>query len=480
MLKHMTLALAVVYVGLPGPAPGQGWKSLLTDDALRQWQSAGGGESFRAKAGTLTVAGPGQIVYVGEGQPPDLKDFELRAEVLSRPGGRAGLAFHVSPEDPRSSGGLEVRLDNSFGSPPGHGLLKTGSLVWLRPVVRPVVADERWFPVSLSVRGRRVQVQVDGQLLVDYVEPAGLDSGPRLRHGTVAVRGHGGSGAVLIRNLQVRPLTEDRSDAPPATRDEMDLRLARLCEQGFALVDFHTHLKGGLSLDDVLARSRQTGIGAGVAVNCGRGFPVSDDRAAEEYLRSVRGRAVFVGMQAEGREWVREFSPETVARFDYVFTDAMTLTDLRGRRTRLWVKEEVDVPDPQAFMDHLVETIETILDREPIDFYANPTYLPDVLAGDYDRLWTPERMRRVVNALARNGVALEINDRLRLPGPALIKMARRAGVKFTLGTNNAGHDLGRLEYGLRMIEQCALTPDDFWAPQPDGRKPIQVRKRPHE
>jgi hypothetical protein len=28
-----------------------------------------------------------------------------------------------------------------------------------------------------------------------------------------------------------------------------------------------------------------------------------------------------------------------------------------------------------------------------------------------------------------------------------------------------------------MIEECALTPDDLWAPRPDGEKPIQVRKK---
>jgi hypothetical protein len=182
-------------------------------------------------------------------------------------------------------------------------------------------------------------------------------------------------------------------------------------------------------------------------------------------------------MQAEGREWVRLFSPATVARFDYVFTDAMTLTDTRGRRTRLWIKEEVDIPDPQAFMDLLVKTIEEILEREPIDFYANPTYLPDVLAKDYERLWTSARQRRVVDALARSGVALEINDRLKLPRPAFIKMAKAAGVKFTFGTNNVDRTPGRLEYCLRMIEECALTPDDLWSPKPDGQKPIQVRKR---
>jgi histidinol phosphatase-like PHP family hydrolase len=99
------------------------------------------------------------------------------------------------------------------------------------------------------------------------------------------------------------------------------------------------------------------------------------------------------------------------------------------------------------------------------------------LAEDYDRLWTPERLRRVADALARNGVALEINDRLQLPHPPLIKLAKRAGVKFAFGGANADRTLGRLAYGRRMIEECALTPDDLWAPQPPGRKPIQTRAR---
>ena len=66
-------------------------------------------------------------------------------------------------------------------------------------------------------------------------------------------------------------------------------------------------------------------------------------------------------MQAEGREWVKLFSREAIARFDYVFTDAMTITDTRGKRSRLWIKEEVEVPDKQAFMEKLVSTIEQIM-----------------------------------------------------------------------------------------------------------------------
>ena len=102
--------------------------------------------------------------------------------------------WHIAP-NPRSSGGVEVRLDNSYGSPgPGQALLKTGSLVWLRPVVKSVVPDDRWFDLHVTVRGPRVQVRVDKRLVMDYVEPEKLEAGPRLKRGTVAVRGHGGTG----------------------------------------------------------------------------------------------------------------------------------------------------------------------------------------------------------------------------------------------------------------------------------------------
>ena len=228
-----------------------------------------------------------------------------------------------------------------------------------------------------------------------------------------------------------------------ASADAIDAEIARLKQAGFPLVDFHIHLKGGLTIEEAVALSRQTGIRYGIAANCGLNFPITDDRGIERYINSLKGQPVFIGMQAEGREWPQLFSKEAIAKFDYVFTDAMTIVDHRGRRARLWVKDEVDIPDPQAFMELLVRTIENILGNEPIDIYVNPTYLPDVLAKQYDDLWTPERVRRVIAAAAANGVAIEISNRLRLPKPAFIKQAQRAGIKFTFGTNNVDHNLGR-------------------------------------
>ncbi len=132
-------------------------------------------------------------------------------------------------------------------------------------------------------------------------------------------------------------------------------------------------------------------------------------------------------MQCEGREWITLFSPAAISKFDYIFTDAMTWTDNKGRRMRLWIPAETFVDDEQQFMEMLVGKIEAILNKEPVDIHVNPTYLPGVIAADYDRLWTPERMDRVIKALKDNDVALEINARFKIPSIAFIKRARCCG-----------------------------------------------------
>ena len=285
--------------------------------------------------------------------------------------------------------------------------------------------------------------------------------------------------AAMVKSLQANSLavTALGEPASPGKPDATRVEIARLQKSGIPLVDFHIHLKGGLTVEEAVEKSRQCGISYGIAANCGLKFPITDDRGIDEYVKKLAGHPVFIGMQAEGREWPRLFSKEAIARFDYVFTDAMTIVDHRGQRARLWMKNEVDIPDKQAFMELLVRTIVGIMNDEPIDIYVNPTYLPDVIAKEYDTLWTPERLRKVIDAAAANGVAIEISNRYRLPKPDFIKEAKRAGVKFTFGTNNGDRNLGRNEYGIEMIRQCGLTREDLWMPKPNGQKPVQVRKR---
>jgi hypothetical protein len=272
-------------------------------------------------------------------------------------------------------------------------------------------------------------------------------------------------GAVVVRT----------GAAPQTPSDDTSRELARLKAEKFPLVDYHTHLKEGLTLDDVLMRSREYGIKAGIAINGGLSFPINTDAGLEPFLTQMKGQPVYVAFQAEGREWVRLFSRKTLERFDYIFTDSMTWTDDQGKRMRLWIDREVGtIEDPQKFMDQLVDRTVKILNEEPIDIYVNPTFLPNQISSRYDELWTNARIERVVSALRANGIALEINNRYQIPSAAVIRRAHDAGIKFACGTNNSGpQDLGRMEYCLRMIRECALTPEDMWTPPKDGQKAIQ-------
>lgn len=254
--------------------------------------------------------------------------------------------------------------------------------------------------------------------------------------------------------------TEKLRPVQPQPFDRVAAQNLELSGANFPVIDFHTHLKGGLTLDEVLAHMRETGIGAGI----------------EGFRQSIPKHApCYIALQCEGREWPTLFSTEAIAKFDYVFTDAMTISDHRGKRTRLWLKDEVDIPDKQAFMDSLVSQIVKIMDNEPIAIYVNATYLPDVISAEYDALWVSERMQKVINAAVRNNVAIEISARFKIPSAAFMNRTKAAGLNFTLGTNNPDKEMDRLEYSLQMVKECGLNWQDMWMPKPVGQKPAQVK-----
>ena len=115
-------------------------------------------------------------------------------------------------------------------------------------------------------------------------------------------------------------------------------------------------------------------------------------------------------------------------------------------------------------MDYLVDAIVKILNTEPINIYVNPTFLPSKLSDRYDYFWTDERMGKVIKAAKDNNIAIEINNRYKLPSFEFIAKAKKAGVKFTVGTNNADENFSGAEYAREMIKKCNLTKKDFYEP----------------
>ena len=463
------------------------WVPLFDGRTLHGWKAGENHGSFRVVDGQIVASGPRSYLFcTGREIPNDgFKNFELMAEVMPHTGAESGIYFHTAfqakgwPEK-----GLKVQINNTYLGDSGqreHN--KTGSLYGVRNVYKSLAKDNEWSQLHILVHGKRVQVRLNETPLVDYLEPEPpvVDAdhpGRVLGRGTFALECHDPGSKVQFRNIRVKPLPDnlvaDFADAPEI--DSVYRDLLWMQAQNIPALDCHIHLKGGLTLEEALANSRRVGIQYGIAINGGLGFPTTNDAAAEEYLKSMEGQPCFVALQGEGREWVKLFSRETVAKFDYVFTDAMTFSDDSGKRMRLWIKEEVgEIKDKERFMDMLVDRAVGILDHEPIDIHANPTFLPDDIAADYDQLWTPERMQRVIDAAKRNDVAIEISNRYRLPSPAFIKAAKKAGVKFSFGTNNGDKNLGRDEYGVQMVKECGLTWQDMFLPKPEGEKAIQRR-----
>jgi hypothetical protein len=460
------------------------WIQIFDGRTLHGWKAGENRGSFRVVDGQIVASGPrAHLFYSGRVGNASFKNFELQAEVMPSAEAESGIYFHAGfqptgwPEK-----GLKVQIDNTYrggGDHPEHN--KTGSLYGVRNVYKALTKDNEWSQLQILVHGKRVQVLANGTPLVDYLEPDPpvVDAdhpGRVLGSGTFALECHGPDSKVLFRNIRVKPLPDTlvAEMADPPEVDDVYRDLLWLQAQNIPALDCHIHLKGGLTLEEALENSRRVGIQYGIAINGGLGFPTTNDAAAEDYIRSMQGHLCFVALQGEGREWVTLFSRETAAKFDYIFTDAMTFSDDSGKRMRLWIKEEVgEIKDKEQFMDLLVKRAVGILDHEPIDIHANPTFLPDVIAAEYDQLWTPERMQKVIEAAKRNDIAIEISNRYRLPSPAFIKAAKKAGVKFSFGTNNSDKNLGRDEYGVQMVKQCGLTWQDMFLPKPEGQKAAQ-------
>ncbi len=468
------------FVGAMAAAPllaaGDDWVSLFDGKSLDGWRASENKSSWKVTEGTISADGPrSHLFYAGPLREADFRNFELEVEVLARPLANSGIYFHTTyQETGYPTKGFEIQVNNTATGEGGYReRKKTGSLYGMRNVYKQLVADDQWFKLNAIVRGKNVQVRLNGTLLVDYTEPtppvlpSGQEKERYLDHGTFALQCHDGGSKARFRNIRVRPLPDDAATpgGPAAAPDDVYRQIIALASRNYPVVDYHVHLKEGLTLEQALEKSRRDGIQYGVALNCGKGFTETDD-GVREFVRSLEGKPVFAAMQAEGREWTRMFSRRTVALFDYIITDSMTWTDHRGRRMRTWIPEEVgSIADPQEFMETLVERAVGIFEREPVDIYVNPTFLPDVIAKDYDRLWTDERIQKVVAAAAKNQVAIELNSRYRLPGAKIVRMAKAAGCKFTFGTNNTGpNDLHRSEYGLQMVEECGLVWQDFFAP----------------
>lgn len=393
-------------------------------------------------------------------------DFVLTGEFMTDPGASASVQIHKTAEN----AGYEVL----FRSGPIDGTIKSGSLLHVRNLYRSLSEDGEWTPFELKSLGGTICVRIAGQDVVCYKEPAAPYRSEQYatmlkRQGDIIFNGI--EGAVHFRNVELSKLSGTDpcpcDSLPPV--DETTDRAIRFQQEDFPVIDYHVHIKGGLTRPMAQAMQMSYGINYGLAPNAGEGGVgemLRTDDDIKVYFNAEKDLPFLRGVQGEGRRWTAEFSSEALGIFDYLFTDAMTIIDHKGRVARLYRPEEVilDGISEEGYMDRIVDQTVKILSNEPADIYANPTFIPACMQPRYDKLWTDERIEKVLDVLKANNIALEINARYKIPSEKIIRRAKEKGLKFTFGTNNADADFGRLEYSLDMVKKCGITKDDIWFP----------------
>lgn len=395
----------------------------------------------------------------------DCTNFMLTGETMPDSTGEAAIRFHFDNKD----SGYEMLVHGGSID----GTRKTGSLSSVRNLYRSQTPDGEWVKFCIAVRGKNISISLDSTEVVCYTEPEHpyrIDAHKHqlLSHGHYAIVGR--KGEVKFRNLKLTKLSDtatNPSDSLPPIDETTDGAI-RLQQQDFPVIDYHIHLKGGLTAEMAHAREMNYGINYGVAINLGEGgvgTMLPDEASALEYCKKMRPQPFLMGAQGEGRRWINWFTPQTLAKFDYLFTDAMTVVD-KGRICRIYKPEEVhtDGRTAEQYMDMIVDQIVKILTNEPVDIYANATFIPEFMQPDYDKLWTTERINRVLDVLQHYDIALEINSRYKIPSYRIIRMAKARGLKFTFGTNNVDTDYGRSEYAISAVKACGLKASDIWFP----------------
>lgn len=405
----------------------------------------------------------------------EYENFVLTGQALTSDNAEAALLFHTDGKS-----GYEVMFRNG----PIDGTRKSGSLASVRNLYRSLAEDGKWFDFEIAVRGHNISVAINDTAVICYTEPehpyrTKEYAGHLLSRGSIALMGVNGD--VTFRNLQMTRLKQDavnESDTMPRI-DEQNDAVIRFQQRNFPVIDYHVHLKGGLTKEMAHAMSMNYGINYGVAPNAGEGGVgrmLADDKEVYEYFNEVKDMPFMRGVQGEGRKWTATFSQEALGVFDYLFTDGMTIVDHKGRLSRIYRPEEVhyDGVTKEQYMEHLVDQTVKILTNEPADIYANPTFLPEELNAEYAKYWTDERVNRVLDVLVKYNIALEINARYKIPSFDIIRKAKERGIKFTFGTNNVDANFGKLEYCLQAVEECGLTADDIWFPTMSVRRSREV------
>ena len=184
------------------------WKPLFNGRTLEGWRRAGGGD-WTVENGILTgriqadEPRHGHLFTAGSHD-----DFTVRLEFMS-PRGNSGVYFRAQETGQHGIKGFQAEVDGRSGKT--GGLYETGGRQWVVPSPENTASFEdayrpgEWNWMTITARGPRIVVHVNGKKTADIVDPEGRRKGP------LALQLHGN------QDMEVRFRTIELLEAAPGT-----------------------------------------------------------------------------------------------------------------------------------------------------------------------------------------------------------------------------------------------------------------------
>lgn len=243
--------------------------------------------------------------------------------------------------------------------------------------------------------------------------------------------------------------------------------------------DLHCHTTmsdGRLALEEVVTLAAELGVQVGIADHVSSrnpDFMIADRAELDAYLDALdaEGTVFRSGEFCWCDTMWRELPPEVMDRFDYRIGSNHGFWLPDGTMGSPWWEA---VPAPwrgreQELMDVMVANLCDMVRTMPVQIAAHSTLTPPAffaMEADVDAWWTAEREDRYVEALAESGVALEISNRYRLPHDRLLRKAKQAGVRFSLGSDGHGREqVARLEWAAETARRVGITGGELFVPE---------------
>ena len=174
----------------------EGFVSLFNGQDLSGWKASENG-NFSVEGGVIVVRGNRAHLFTIS----EYQNFDFTCEIMTQPGSNSGIYFHTAYEETWPSRGYEVQVNCTHSDP-----VKNGSLWGVVKNYNARVKDNEWYAMRITVEGQNIVTRVNGEIVVDYTEPAGVTAARRIGKGSIALQAHDPKSVVRYRNIRLKQL----------------------------------------------------------------------------------------------------------------------------------------------------------------------------------------------------------------------------------------------------------------------------------